>query len=185
MIYHLITVPEKNTYLMDQDISYLPITVNPEITKPSTIEAFANSVLEQFEKGEKTADAMKSLAETINKDISDEAKQLKYTNIAKYSSSNKVKVTEVDDWISDAKVGEYKLIKAETSTKEKDANGKETTVKKDTYYLVLINKGTEIWHGGCHDAILDNLNEEWFNSMSKKYSVNFDDKVCGKYSNYL
>ena len=185
VIYHLITVPEKNTYLMDQDISYLPITVNPEITKPSTIEAFANSVLEQFEKGEKTADAMKSLAETINKDISDEAKQLKYTNIAKYSSSNKVKVTEVDDWISDAKVGEYKLIKAETSTKEKDANGKETTVKKDTYYLVLINKGTEIWHGGCHDAILDNLNEEWFNSMSKKYSVNFDDKVCGKYSNYL
>ncbi len=184
VIYHLITVPEKNTYLTKQDISYLPITVNPEITKPSLLETFANSVFEKFEAGEHTSEAMKKLAEDFNKEISDEAKQLKFTNIAEYSSSNKVKVTEVDDWIEDAKVGDYKLIKAEISTTEKGEDGKDKTVKKDAYYLVLVNKGTEIWHEGCHDKVLSNLQEEWFKAASEKHSVTFDDKYCGTYSNY-
>lgn len=184
VIYHLITVPEKNTYLTKQDISYLPITVNPEITKPSLLETFANSVFEKFEAGEHTSEAMKKLAENFNKEISDEAKQLKFTNIAEYSSSNKVKVTEVDDWIEDAKVGDYKLIKAEISTTEKGEDGKDKTVKKDAYYLVLVNKGTEIWHEGCHDKVLSNLQEEWFKAASEKHSVTFDDKYCGTYSNY-
>ena len=90
----------------------------------------------------------------------------------------------MDDWIEDAKAGDYKLIKAEISTTEKDENGKDKTVKKDAYYLVLVNKGTEIWHENCHDEVLSNLQEDWFKAASDKYSVTFDDKYCGTYSNY-
>ena len=89
-IYHLLTVPEKNTFLVDQDVSYIPIKNFTDGFKPADLEVFANQVLADFEAGEHTADAMKSLAETLNKGIAEEANQLKYTNIEKYSSSSKM-----------------------------------------------------------------------------------------------
>lgn len=192
-VYHILTLPDKNTSLIEQNVSYITIAQVPENSEYLTadegasddvnlLKVLADKMLEDFKAGAHDDAAMKALADAVNQGVEKDTDKLAYKKIETYSSSSKVGVTEVDNWIADAKVGDYTLIKAEVATTEKDENGK--TINKDVYYLALVNDGTESWYEGCFNEVLENLEDEWYKDASSKHSVNFDDKVCGKYSSF-
>lgn len=161
-IMHIVSAPTKDTHLVHQNVSYLAVGEVPEGTD-KTLEEYANGLLESFKDGEHTADALKALGEKY------------YKTNASYTSGS-IGVSDVDNWIAEAKVGDYTLIKAQVDSTEKDADGK--AIKVDTYFLVLINDGEESWYHECHEQILNDDNTAWYEEHQKNVKVTFNEKLC-------